>query len=259
MNNHETGNPVFDYRASDRRAADTKQALLLKAGALLFLGGGIASIFVAKDLRPVSCWTATAGLVLIIAGIAWGFYWRKRMRAEFREKFGPKFNAPKNPPQQFDDEELKSFIRNYQPENNARIKFDWNGKHSDDFEDKNMEFRRAVIAMACSADNPPILLIRDLFLAETFWAKEAWCIDAECVRQLGAQLLSRGKSEFVLDFLRGKNSCFDSSMCCATIQVDVETARTLHDFLSNTLNETKEDKSKLLVESGIEFFDSRLK
>ena len=87
---HLTGNPVFDYRAADRRAADAKQALLLKSGAFLFLAGGIASFFVPKETRPIACWAATFGLVVIVYGIGWGYYWRKRMRAEFRQKFGPK-------------------------------------------------------------------------------------------------------------------------------------------------------------------------
>ncbi len=89
MTEHKTGNPVFDYRAADRRAADAKQALLLKAGALLFLGGGVASFFVPTESRPIACWGATFGLVVFVYGIGWGYYWRKRMRAEFREKFGP--------------------------------------------------------------------------------------------------------------------------------------------------------------------------
>jgi hypothetical protein len=86
---HLTGNPVFDYRAADRRAADAKQALLLKGGAFLFLASGIACFFVPKDSRPITCWIATSGIVVFAYGVGWGYFWRKRMRAEFREKFGP--------------------------------------------------------------------------------------------------------------------------------------------------------------------------
>src|SRR5207237_305391 len=50
----------------------------------------------------------------------------------------------------------------------------------------------------------PIELVRDLFDAETAWAKEAWCVNSEAVRTLAEELLTRGGPAFVEDFLAGK-------------------------------------------------------
>jgi hypothetical protein len=88
----ETGNPIFDYRAGFRKTAEKIQRVLISGGLLLFLSCGIAFLFakLADQARMIIGIASVAGIVLVICGVSWAFYWRKKLRAEFCEKFGPK-------------------------------------------------------------------------------------------------------------------------------------------------------------------------
>jgi hypothetical protein len=83
----ETGNPVFDYRASFRRRAAAAQSLLIGFGLFGFVVAG--TLWIATTAVPCR-WSgsaALAGLLSVIAGLIWGFYWRNKMRGEFQQKF----------------------------------------------------------------------------------------------------------------------------------------------------------------------------
>lgn len=82
-----TGNPVFDYRAGFRAFADTLQRWMLLGGAAIFLVAGIVAIACKERTREISLPVCGGGALLFVCGVAWGFYWRRRIRAEFREKF----------------------------------------------------------------------------------------------------------------------------------------------------------------------------
>ncbi|HYG76287.1 MAG TPA: hypothetical protein VEK08_14880 [Planctomycetota bacterium] len=90
MHEQQTGNPVFDFRAAHRQRANALQNALLKLG-LLHCAVSIVLLLItnakAQALAPVA---AIAGALLIFSGVAWGFYWRKKLRADFRREFGPK-------------------------------------------------------------------------------------------------------------------------------------------------------------------------
>ena len=109
-------------------------------------------------------------------------------------------------------DDIRAFISNYQPSDEVRIKFDWNGKHAEDFRDGNQEFRgkvrKAVIDDVSAA---PVILVRDLFRAETKWAVQAWGV-VEGVDVLAEGLLRRGGTAYLDDFLEGKYSCFDANL-----------------------------------------------
>lgn len=91
MEDRQTGNPVFDYRASFRAGAGQVQRALSVGGLALFAACGIAFLFgqTSERLRFAAGLTSLAGLVACGLGIAWGFYWRKSIRAEFRRQYGP--------------------------------------------------------------------------------------------------------------------------------------------------------------------------
>jgi hypothetical protein len=83
---NQTGNPVFDYRAPFRAAAARLQNRLICNGLVLFVVAGIIFIFVESTslVRLIAGIASLFGLGLSVAGIAWGFYWRNKIRAEFR-------------------------------------------------------------------------------------------------------------------------------------------------------------------------------
>lgn len=62
---------------------------------------------------------------------------------------------------------VDNFITLYEGDN-RRIRFAWNGKHADDFEDANETFRAAVLArLLAHPELAPLPLVRDVFVAET--------------------------------------------------------------------------------------------
>ena len=86
--NPSTGNPVFDYKAAFRLRAAALQGWLLKGGLLLAVGDGLAALLCAA-CRLEALLATGAGALSVIAGMLWGFYWRKKVQREFRETFGP--------------------------------------------------------------------------------------------------------------------------------------------------------------------------
>jgi hypothetical protein len=107
-------------------------------------------------------------------------------------------------------EDVHAFIKNYTEGDEPRIRFAWNGQHAEEFEDANVEFREAVNeAVLADLDAAPILLIRDLYRAETEYSAEAWCISGD-VGRLGERLLRDPEDRFVEDYLIGKDQSFDA-------------------------------------------------
>ena len=85
LEEQQTGNPVFDYRASFRAKANRLQRLLILGGLSLFFACGIAfPVCSGGALRVAAGLASLAGLLLFALGLAWGFYWRNRIRSEFR-------------------------------------------------------------------------------------------------------------------------------------------------------------------------------
>lgn len=94
MSENTEQNPVFHYRAGFRALANSIQKWLILGGlALSFIG--LFGLLFAKPSQGAFCIPCAlkiliaAGGVSFVAGISWGFYWRKKIRDEFRAKFGP--------------------------------------------------------------------------------------------------------------------------------------------------------------------------
>ena len=69
---------------------------------------------------------------------------------------------------------ITEFIVEYVEEDLYFVFFDWNGKHGNDFFDGNMAFRKEVLAaVLAETDNANLLLVRDLYRAETQFSREA--------------------------------------------------------------------------------------
>lgn len=94
MSDNTDQNPVFQYRAGFRSLANSVQKWLILGGLALSFIGTFGLLF-ANLSQGAFCIPCTLKILIIlggvsfIAGIAWGFYWRKKIRDEFRAKFGP--------------------------------------------------------------------------------------------------------------------------------------------------------------------------
>jgi hypothetical protein len=152
-------------------------------------------------------------------------------------------------------DDLTEFIRSYTSAKEPRICFDWNGKHSEDFEDRNMEFRDAVReAVLADVSAAPLELVRDLFRAETRCSREAWGIVAG-VSILAQNLLRRGGVTYLADYLEGKFQSFDASLGCA-FSYDLPLALALLAEVRERIRCSPESPLSGLWRSGEELFTS---
>ena len=87
----ETGNPVFDFQAGRRRLAAAVQRWLFRMGLAVAACGGLAWAIgrVGWLTRASSGYAVLAGLAFCLLGVAWGFFWRRRLRTAFRRAYGP--------------------------------------------------------------------------------------------------------------------------------------------------------------------------
>jgi hypothetical protein len=109
-----------------------------------------------------------------------------------------------------DDLVLKKFADQYTRSRYEEIRFAWNGKHANEFQDANIIFRSDLCRYLIPIlDQVNLLLIRDLFEAESSCAKEAWGINSY-YHSLGKQLITRGRSVYLFDFLEGVRQSFDT-------------------------------------------------
>lgn len=141
-------------------------------------------------------------------------------------------------------------IATYSPSDSKRIRFDWNGRHADEFEDRNRQFRLEVLQLAMAdLKGPPALLLRDLFTALTEFSREAWCIDPR-VRELGRELLRRDPERFVFDYVRGLWRSFDSYVGAHVADADPDILQRCLTAIRDALRQPQtEDETRLLRKS----------
>jgi hypothetical protein len=138
------------------------------------------------------------------------------------------------------EQNIQAFIEHYTSVDEACIRFDWNGQHSDGFVDANLEFRQAVLNIVLQDTTViSIELIRDLFQAETKFSREAWGASPKLGR-LAEALLRQGGTTYIEDFLVGKYRSFDT-YCATAFKPDLELAETMLNAARDRLKELPED------------------
>jgi hypothetical protein len=152
--------------------------------------------------------------------------------------------------------EVMEFIRCYSTDvGESRIRFDWNGKHSEGFVDRNMEFRGEVLqAVLRDVVAAPIDLIRDLFRAETKCSREAWGI-VDGVGQLAEQLLRRGGPTYLDDYLEGKFQSFDAHLGSA-FEYDLPLAKSMLSAVQGLARAEPKSSRAALRQKGEELFSA---
>jgi hypothetical protein len=154
----------------------------------------------------------------------------------------------------FSQAELRQFIRGYNPGDEALVRFEWNGKHAERFEDRNYEFRKEVLAeVLADLRAAPLELVCDLYRAETTFSKQAWCIDLR-VGRLAEHLLREGGDRFIEDYLEGKGRSFDASLAVAAFPVDLPLAERLLRAVQERLLTERDEWKLALLRVGEETF-----
>ena len=130
---------------------------------------------------------------------------------------------------------IDEFVRNYAPGDAERLRFAWNGKHADEFEDENQAMRLEVTAYVL--ENPGLAsveLIGDLFVTHSAWAREAWG-SPRGFTELGSLLLTRGGHRALLQFGQAFTASFDTFGACHAMKLDPVLLRALEDQCNEEL------------------------
>jgi len=153
-------------------------------------------------------------------------------------------------------EDAPKLLIDYTEDDEYYIFFDWNGKHGSAFADSNVAFRRAVLAaVIAEPDRACILLVRDLFRAETQYSREAWSIDLR-VRTLAEMLLIRGGVVYVEDYLEGKAQGFDAWCATSHFAHTPELGTKMLAEVERRLASSPDEQRRKLLEMGREAFAS---
>ncbi|MEW9701869.1 hypothetical protein [Paenibacillus sp. SI8] len=112
------------------------------------------------------------------------------------------------------------FIEAYATDSVEYISFKWNGKHADELIDENLHFRREIIKYIESINYQNIHgnLLRDLLVAESQYAKEAWGIYRH-YNLLVENLVRQTGTIYLDDLLEAASLSFDTY--CSTLAADL--------------------------------------
>jgi len=150
-------------------------------------------------------------------------------------------------------DDVAKFVTNYSGADEDRIRFDWNGKHAEEFVDRNMDFRESVReAVLENVSSAPLVLVRDLFRAETQFSREAWGI-VDGVWELAECLLRRGGTAYLDDYLEGKHQSFDASLGSA-FEYDLPLAQAMLAAVQHRLRSFPDSPKVPLWRSGEQLF-----
>ena len=164
----------------------------------------------------------------------------------------------------YNDSEINSitkFIDNYKESDIEYIRFNWNKKHADEFVDTNSKFREKVSVyylLNCKEDKNS-LLIKDLFVEQSKYDKEAWGA-SEYLFLLGERLLKDSGTKFVYEFLKGAFNSFDTYGCCLSISLDEKLVDDIKSVIYEMLEVSSDDLTAVkLLNNGLDYVDNFLK
>ena len=154
--------------------------------------------------------------------------------------------------------ELQTFTENYSSQDFDKIKFDWNGQHAEKFRDNNFDYRMQLCEFLIPQINTVKLdLIRDLYIELSKWAKEAWCVYGK-YHLLAQQLLVRGGTDYILDYLNGATQCFDTLLASGRVSLTKEQNQNLLDYINDNLKTTTDESQRNLLQVGKDRFEKAL-
>lgn len=150
-----------------------------------------------------------------------------------------------------DAQTFQNFADNYTSSDFDKIKFDWNGKYGDKFQDNNYDFRTQICEFLIpQLDSVKLQLIRDLYL-ETGKSSEATFGVYVNFHLLAQQLLQRGGSGYLMDYIEGASHTMDTGLASGRITLTKEKAQELLDFFDKKKQQTADPKEQRLLNDYI--------
>ena len=118
--------------------------------------------------------------------------------------------------------EIQTFAKNYSDKDFDRIKFDWNGKHGDEFEDKNYDFRMQLCEtikddLSYSTEK----LILDLYLELSKCAKETFGV-YNSYHLFANELLERTGTKYFDQYIEGGSKSMDTGISSGRLNLSKE-------------------------------------
>ncbi|UOX33946.1 hypothetical protein LXD69_00170 [Flavobacterium sediminilitoris] len=148
--------------------------------------------------------------------------------------------------------EIQTFAKNYSEKDFDRIKFDWNGKYGDDFEDKNYDFRMQlceIIKEDFSYSSEKLIL--DLYLELSKCAKETFGV-YNSFHLFANELLERTGIKYFDEYIEGASKSMDTGLSSG--HLDLSNKR-INEILSHIKSKMANSKN----ESEIGKYDYMLK
>ena len=150
--------------------------------------------------------------------------------------------------------DVENFVLNY---NHAsmfdKLKFDWNGKHGDEFEDKNYSFRDNIVLFLVKnfdmvSEQINGELLQDLYIEMAKSSKETWGISIY-FGNIAEYMLKKGRTKYVMDYLDslfryGMDVYCGSSM----INLDEDLKKELYDYCMAEFERTNLKRDDVLYE-----------
>ncbi|NNE24788.1 MAG: hypothetical protein HKN11_19490 [Rhizobiales bacterium] len=157
-----------------------------------------------------------------------------------------------------DEAAVKEFVETYTDDASAII-FDWNGKHADEFEDANEDFRSAVIdCVVADPDRVPLALLVELYRALTVRSAEAWSIDQR-VETIARLMLVKGRSAVAYDYIEGARQSFDAMCATGFAGCPRDIAEECLEHARTSLRSASKDDGRDVWETAVERFELLLK
>ena len=137
---------------------------------------------------------------------------------------------------------LQLFVDNYTSDDFDKIKFAWNGEHGDKFVDTNYKFRIELCEfLTPKLDTIKLELLRDLYIELSKCAKEVWGVYKK-YPLFAQQLLNRGGSDYIMDYLIGASQCFDTAIASGAISLTKDKKQDILNFILNKIDTEKSKK-----------------
>ena len=141
-------------------------------------------------------------------------------------------------------QEFQTFADNYTSADFDRIKMVWNGKYGTEFADEHYDFRTQLCEFLIpQLDTVKLELIRDLY-CETGKSSDMTFGVYINFHFFAQQLLQRGGTEYLLDYIKGASHTMDTAMSSGRISLTKERASELLKYFDSK-RATTTDKEEL--------------
>lgn len=147
-------------------------------------------------------------------------------------------------------QEFQTFADNYTSADFDRIEMVWNGKYGNEFADEHYDFRTQLCEFLIpQLDTVKLELIRDLY-CETGKSSEMTFGVYNSFHLFAQQLLHRGGTEYLLDYIKGASHTMDTAMSSGRISLTKERTSELLKYFDNK-KATTTDKAELRLLSDL--------